>query len=561
MPATRRILSAAAALAAAALPVLADHDPYGAIEPTADEQLGIYELNRARNDPPAYGAEIGFDLSAVAAAPPLAVNRNLTGSAHFHAQVMFDHHEYGHVSTLYGIGANQMAVDNGYDLFGNGLGASYGTANSIESIMRSVNQVATTPAAVKTFVIDKDVVGAGHRVHLLALAAGYLDHREIGFGWAAGTDSFPEFGLPKPLPTKLCAIHTAYRSTADRFITGVVFRDANGNLRYDRGEGLGGVTVSIQGGASTTSMEHGGYSLATSPGSRLVTCSGGPFAGTAAAMAVVGGGNVAVDFHSGRAGGEVDFAFRGGVLPPGPEVAMTASPSSGGAPLSVEFAASGATEGIYTWDFGDGETATGGSPENTYEEAGFYPALVTGVNSAGAGTALRIITVSDGSLLPGGMTPPADSSLDLAKGLLKRVIKVPGKDQAKLTGSLELPGGFLPDTVEVQVCVAGAIRTFTLDAKGKGALPDGSKIVLKAKWPKDGGGVPAGTVAKVTATLKGDFGARLEAMGLRDRTETRTVDYIPCGVLLHGRTWTVQGTMVSKAVAGKTGKATITAAD
>ena len=59
------------------------------------------------------------------------------------------------------------------------------------------SRVSTTPGAVETLVIDKDVPGAGHRVHLMATTSQFQAHREIGFGWAAGKDSFPEFELRK----------------------------------------------------------------------------------------------------------------------------------------------------------------------------------------------------------------------------------------------------------------------------------------------------------------------------------------------------------------------------
>ena len=548
---------AAAAAGLAAWPVLADHEPTGAIEPTADEQVGIYELNRARNDPAAYGEEIDFDLSSVPARPPLAVNRNLTGSAHFHAQVMFDHHEYGHISTLYGIGPNQMAVDNGYDLFGFGLDNNWTTVNTIESIMRSVNQVATAPAAVKTLVIDKDVSGAGHRVHLLAIG-NYGDHREIGFGWAAGTDSFPEFGLPKLLPTKTLAIHTAYESAGDTFVTGVVFRDANGNRRYDRGEGIGGATVDVAGEGSAVSMANGGYSVEVGAGTHLVTCSGGDFAGSSQALVTVGADNVEVDFHSGRAAGEVDFAWRGGIGA-GPTVTATATPSSGVSPLAVDFAASGIGTGVYLWDFSNGADDEGAETSLLFGEPGLYPVIATGIDSSGSGRAHPLESVESPRFPREGLTAVNYKSLHIVKGALKRVIKVAGKDQAKLSATLEVPAGFLPAGQEVEVCVAGALRTFTLDAKGKAALPDGSKLSLKAKWPKDGSGAPAGTIAKVAATLKGDLAVPLEAAGLRDRTETRSLSGVPAAVHFAGHPWTAGGTLTTTAVEGKTGKGTLAA--
>jgi PKD repeat protein len=554
-----RIAATAAVAAAgfAALPVLADHINPGAINPTTDEQVGIYEINRARSDPADYGEEIGLDLSGVAARPPLAVNRNLVGSAHFHAQLMLDHHEYGHTSALLGIGPNQMAVDNGYDLFAMGLGNNWTTVNSIESIMRSVNQVGTPQAAVKTLIVDKDVPGAGHRVHLLAIES-YGDHREIGFGWAAGKDSFPEFGLPKSLPTKLCAIHTARRATGMQFVTGVVFHDANGNRRFDRDEGMGGVTVDIGGVASAVSMPSGGYAVEVDPGTYLVTCSGGMYPGSSLAVVTVGSENVAVDFHAGRASGEVGFAWRDGI-PAGPEVSISVGATSGTAPLLLDLSGEGLSDGFYSWDFGNGDSDEGPDTQETYESDGLFPLVLTGIDATGSGRALAMVAVTDPGFPGEGLSAPTDGALHIAKGLVKRVIKVAGKDQAKLSGTLEVPGGFLPDGQEVQVLVAGALRTFTLDAKGKGVLPDGSKIVLKAKWPKDGSGAPAGTIAKVTATLKGDLSTVLDAAGLRDRTESRALTGVPAGVHLAGRPWTAAGNLATKAVEGKTGKGTLTA--
>ncbi len=553
-----RVLVVSSLVPLMVLPALADHPPYGAIEPTADEQLGVYEINRARSDPPAYGAAIGLDLSGVPARPPLAVHRNLQGSARFHAQLMLDHHEYGHTSALLNIGANQMAVDNGYDLFGSGLAHSWGTANSIESIMRSVNQVATTPAAVKTFIIDKDVAGAGHRVHLLAISA-YGEHREIGFGWAAGTDSFPEFGLPKPLPTKLCAIHTGHRNTGEVFLTGVVFQDRNGNLRYDRGEGLGGVDVSVDGGGSTVSMAQGGWSLAVAPGTRVVRCSGGAFPGSAVSLVTVGADNVEVDFHGGRATGEVDFAWRSGTVAPGPDVGIASTGDNGPAPHAVTLTASGIAAGFYSWNLGNGtDDEDGEVVPVVYGSAGIYPVILEGLDSSGSGRALRVIVASSADGAGEGTSPPSSDALLLRKGLLKRKIKVAGKDQAKATGTLELPGGLVPEGLVVQVCVGGTLREFLLDAKGRAVGEDGSRFTLKAKWPKDGAGTPPGTVAGFSVTVAGDLAAPHDAAGLRDRTEARTVPGVPVVVLLRGLPYRADGVMTTKAVAGKGGSGTIT---
>lgn len=551
----RSAAAVAAACLALALPGRADHPDNGPIEPSPAEQAGIYELNRARNDPAAYGAAIGFDLSAVAARPPLAVNPNLQGGARFHADLMLDHHEYGHTSALLGIGPNQMAADNGYDLFGNGTGFSWGTANTIESILRSVNQVSSTTAAVKVLVIDKDVPGAGHRVHLMGAHPQYEAHREIGFGWAAGVDSFPEFGLPRPLPTKLCAIHTAHRDPADRFLTGVVYRDANRNGRYDAGEGMGGVTVSTP-GYFATSMAAGGWSLKIPPGDYLLACEGGGFPGRALAFARVGPSNVEVDFRSGAAAGEVDFAWRDGV-PAGPDVSIGASGDTGPAPFDVLLTASGAGDGLYEWDLGPRGTAEGATLDHSFTEPGLHPVILRGLDASGIGTALFLVTATDPAAEEDGRTPPDDGLLNVVKGVIRRKVKVAGRDRAILKATLELPAGQAAAGTEIQVCIAGVVRTFVLDAKGKAVDENGNKVVLKARWPKDGSGVPGGTVAKLLVKVKGDLAAPLEAAGLRDRTETRTLEGVPCAVLLGGMDYPGPADMTTKAVAGKAGRATL----
>lgn len=78
-------------------------------------------------------------------------------------------------------------------------------------------------------------------------------------------------------------------------------------------------------------------------------------------------------------------------------VVATATPSAGTAPLTVGF--SGGAEGgapSYAWDFGDGETGTGSSPEHVYAEPGTYTAVLTA--TAGGeelGTDTVAITVAD----------------------------------------------------------------------------------------------------------------------------------------------------------------------
>jgi hypothetical protein len=302
------ILVVSAAFGLLMVPALADHIPIGPVEPSNEEQAGIYELNMIRSNPPAYGQKIGLDLSGVASQPPLAVNKNLTGSARFHAKEMLDHDYFSHTSPVSGKGSNQMAVDHGYDLFGSGLDKNWGTVNNIESNAYGFNRIPTYPEAIELLIIDEGVPSLGHRAHLLATYAFYQKHREVGCGRAAS-------GM-----TRLYSIHTGYQNESDLFVTGTVFQDANNNLRHDFGEGLGGVTVGI-GNVSVQTMLAGGYRIPVTPGQYTATCSGGGFQGVSTVPVTVTDSNVEVDFHSDVQLGEVNFAFQYGAgVPEGPTV-------------------------------------------------------------------------------------------------------------------------------------------------------------------------------------------------------------------------------------------------
>ncbi len=72
-----------------------------------------------------------------------------------------------------------------------------------------------------------------------------------------------------------------------------------------------------------------------------------------------------------------------------PIAAFSATPISGTAPLVVTFDASASTDPdgdaiTYAWDFGDGNTATGETAENTYNSVGDYDATLTVTDENGA---------------------------------------------------------------------------------------------------------------------------------------------------------------------------------
>ncbi|ONI92926.1 PKD domain-containing protein [Saccharothrix sp. ALI-22-I] len=95
----------------------------------------------------------------------------------------------------------------------------------------------------------------------------------------------------------------------------------------------------------------------------------------------------------------LEFVGRGVTHNQRPAVTVTATPTSGTAPLKVDFTATatdpeGDTPIQYTWTFGDGGTGTGASTSHTYTTGGTFRAKVTATDARGAsGTANVEITV------------------------------------------------------------------------------------------------------------------------------------------------------------------------
>jgi PKD repeat protein len=91
-----------------------------------------------------------------------------------------------------------------------------------------------------------------------------------------------------------------------------------------------------------------------------------------------------------------------------PNATFTATPSTGGAPLPVQF--TDTTFGPVTsrvWDFGDGSpTSTATNPSHTYAALGTYTASLTVTNANGSTTATQVIKVVTP---PVTVTPVADS--------------------------------------------------------------------------------------------------------------------------------------------------------
>jgi hypothetical protein len=237
-------------------------------------------INSARADPTGTAARFGIDLNeglapgTISAAPkqPLAPNSALFQSLDAHLQFWLAHFVWPdnrNPHTGLGDGTPQSrAQAAGFD---NPLGVGENLA--WQSNSASMDLQATMDQMFRNLFVDSTVTGRGHRLNILN-----PQYQEIGSSAAAGLVpasspqlagqnlimSGQDFGIPA--------------NTAP-FLTGVVFQDSNSNGRYDIGEGLSGVTVTVtQGGkmvASTTTSDAGGYALQLAPGTYTVTFSGG----------------------------------------------------------------------------------------------------------------------------------------------------------------------------------------------------------------------------------------------------------------------------------------------
>ncbi|KAA0218226.1 hypothetical protein EDM80_01575 [bacterium] len=322
--------------------------------PSNTEALAIYEINRARANPQAYDSanSLGGILAGITPASPLALNERLVTSSRFHSTEMAQNGYFAHTSAITGNQPNLMVRNAGYPL----ISSFPNAANNLESLACQFTPSSggisySAPNAIRALIVDSGVSPPGHRYHLLAWGGSsseinfYRQFREIGTGYAEGFR--PEMPFSSSTPPDgsgaYWSIHTGVRDTTVYFICGFVYNDSNSNGRYDLGEGLGGVTVSANGGGSVvvnaTTNSAGMYWLNLNPATWTLTCSGGSFGGPTYAQVTLSTNNVAVDFRQGNVNVDVNFgawgalagsAVQNGSTNPGPGSGGTSGTGSGG---------------------------------------------------------------------------------------------------------------------------------------------------------------------------------------------------------------------------------------
>ena len=137
---------------------------------------------------------------------------------------------------------------------------------------------------------DQTVPGRGHRQTMMLSF-----WREIGIGIKVGTD----FGQNMTWESLYIVQNFGTQTNSTPFVTGVVYRDTNGNGFYDPGEGVGGVRVDISGtGFFAVTPASGGYSVPVpGNGSYTATFSGGGVGVRQSQIVVTNGANAKLDYR------------------------------------------------------------------------------------------------------------------------------------------------------------------------------------------------------------------------------------------------------------------------
>jgi Ca2+-binding RTX toxin-like protein len=250
-------------------------------EPTADEQLFLELINRARLDPAAEALRTGVSLGTITAAPkqPLAFNLNLNDAADSHSSHMLAVDIFSHDAAGDGSPGQRM-VSAGYTgayTWGENIAwnGTSGTLNVTSSIFNHHDMLFRS---------------SGHRANILN-----DNFKEIGIGSIAGNYK----GWNALMTTQNFA-----SAGSGSFVTGVIYNDQDRNAFYSVGEGRGNVGIEILAGASSlgsgSSWSAGGYSLkTTATGQVTVKFSGGGLPETVGAIIDMASNNAKVDLVNG----------------------------------------------------------------------------------------------------------------------------------------------------------------------------------------------------------------------------------------------------------------------
>lgn len=282
--------------------------------PSAEEQLMVELINRARMDPAAEVDRLSEPLAdGISSSPsqPLAITQALSEAALDHSEDMDDRNFFAHTNPS-GESPADRAVEAGHG--SRYVGENIGWIGSTRTTFNMQSRVESHHHNLW----DSD----GHQVNMMRdswseVGVGYDEGSYRGYdGSTFVTENFSDRGI--------------------NYLTGVVIDDQDGDEFYDIGEGQGDVRISADNGDAvfrTTTWEAGGYSLALPEGTYEVTFQGGDLNSPVTTTISIGDDNVKLDvIEDGgdsialTSASEVEApAEEGSVLPFLPEVAFDES--------------------------------------------------------------------------------------------------------------------------------------------------------------------------------------------------------------------------------------------
>lgn len=246
--------------------------------PTAYDQYIVELINRDRADPTGAAERFGIDLNADlptgtisgAAKQPLAILPDLNAAAYAHSAWMAATGAFSHTgedaSTAWERMQDAGWTTNGY---------SWTAGENIAFASHEVSPRVSADGRHEGLFLSE-----GHRKNLMSER-----FSEVGIGnWFGEADNR----------------HLLTENFGDRgitYLTGVVYVDADGDTFYDPGEGLDGISVSVDGPetAEITTWGSGGYSLALPSGIYEVTFDGPGLDAPVIRSAAIEAANVKLD--------------------------------------------------------------------------------------------------------------------------------------------------------------------------------------------------------------------------------------------------------------------------
>ncbi|WP_231593713.1 PKD domain-containing protein [Methanosarcina siciliae] len=188
-----------------------------------------------------------------------------------------------------------------------------------------------------------------------------------------------------------------------------------------------------------------------------------------------------------------------------PEANFSADPTTGTAPLSVQFTdESTNTPTSWTWDFGEGDTSTEQNPTHTYETIGTYTVKLTATNYGGSNSTIKtdyITVTSDVS------APIASFTMDSNSGRVPFTVKFTDTSNGSVSSwKWDFgDGGTATEQNPTHTYVTEGSYNITLTATGPGGsntITSTEPVVVSAPLTSDSynGGIPLTNVQNGTVS-------------------------------------------------------------